>query len=350
MDRKFINSLSPSKIHYLTECKYRYVLNQNNYSGKKSVKVFNKNTFLGILMHLVLENYLSRKCNKEEYEQIWEEMLNLLSIEFNFDVSDIDLLKYHLPFYVVKKNILYKFITLYEWDIKGYILETEKEIKGGLVQGKADIIFDNKNEKKVRILDLKTGPITTFENGEKCQIKNSYKFQLLTYGYVYWLNGYKPENIRCILQGLSADQIEEIIFSTEDYQNHEDILKDLKTSINQSILENKELSLASPNPTRCIYCEYNYACLPLHESMKNDYSYTSLALIHHINSEKVDLESKVNILVNEGKLSIYKVPQIEYKTIIQLLNEGKIVFISGLYEQEQIGVKYWTKYTKMVSL
>jgi hypothetical protein len=350
MDTKFIESLSPSKIHFLTECKYRYVLNQNNFSSKKRIKVFNKNTFLGILMHLVLENYLKRKCVKEEFDQIWEEILNSLIIEFNIDASNVDLLKYHLPFYIVKKNILYRFIISYDWDIDGYILETEKEINGGLVQGKADIIFDNKHEKKVKIVDLKTGPTTTFVNGEIDQVKNSYKFQLLTYGYVYWLNGYKPENISCVLQGISNDQVIEMVFSNHDYQNHEIILKDLKTSINQSILEGEEASLAEPNSQGCIYCEFNYSCMPLHESINKEVNYTSLALIHQIYSETVDLDFKVNLIVNKGDLSIFKVPINIYNSIIQSINEGKIVFVSGLYEEKNISIKYWTRYTKLVIL
>lgn len=346
MTVKNIEYLSPSNIHYLYECKFRYILSQNNFSKDKQPKVFNKNTFLGILMHLVLENYLKRRCNKDDFQQIWDEMFNLLIDEYNIEISEIELIKYHLPFYQVKKNMLLRILNHYNFNLKGYELELEKDVFGGLVKGKADIIFDNKSEKKVRIVDFKTGPIFSYVNGESQSIKSSYKFQLLTYGYVYWLKGYTSENITCILQGLSKSQVEEMVFTNQDYQNHEKLLINLKTSINQSINKGLEDSLANPNPTGCIYCDYNHRCDPLRKSLSDKVEFPSLLVINYINAESFEIEFKVNIKINGDSQSIYNVPIKIYDTFAKLVKDGNPVFVTGLYFQENSTIKYWTKYTK----
>ncbi len=344
-----VDYLSPSKIHFINECKLRYVLTliDGNHKGSK---LFNNNTFLGILMHSVLEHFLKRQCSSEDYEGLWNELLNKMIHEYGIDTQDIEVIKYHLPYYDVKKNKLLQLLKTYNYDFPKFDFYLEKKITGGIISGTADIIFDNPAEKKVKIIDFKTGPIASYENAEKQGIKAGYLLQLITYGYVYWVDGYLPENINCALQGISDSEYEEIVFSQEDYKHHEDLLTGLKKDINYAIDEGKQDSLASPSSKACMYCEHSSSCTALHESMNGDINYPSLSLIHQINSEFDDVESKINIITNRGKVSIYKVPARKYNSVKQSIKNGRSVFVSGLYEEDHISIKYWTRYTQHTEL
>ena len=344
-----VDYLSPSKIYFVNECKFRYVLTFTDGRHQGS-KLFNKHTFMGILMHSVLEHYLKRQCSSEDYKDLWDDLLNKMIREYGIDTQDVDVIKYHLPYYEVKKNKLLQLLKSYNYDFPKFDLFLEKKITGGIVSGTADIIFDNLPEKKVKIIDFKTGPIASYENAEKQGIKAGYLLQLITYGYVYWLDGYLPENICCALQGISESEYEEIVFSQEDYMYHENLLTGLKNDINRAIREEKQDSLASPSSKVCMYCEHSSSCNTLHESINDEVNYPSLSLIHQINSEFNDVESKINIITNGGKVSIYKVPTRTYNAIKQVIKNGKSVFISGLHEEEQIGIKYWTRYTNYTQL
>jgi len=349
MTSRVVDYLSPSKIHFINECKLRYVLSLSS-GTNNGTKLFNKNTFLGILMHSVLEQYLIRKCSSDDYDRLWEELLKKMIKEYRIDIQDIDIIKYHLPYYEIKKNKLKQLLKDYCFDIPNFDLYLEKKISRGVVSGTADIIFDNKTEKKVKIIDFKTGPIATYENAEKQGIKEGYELQLKTYGYVYWRNGYLPEDITCVIQGISASECEEMVFTQEDYQNHQSLLTVLKNDINHALNKGKPDSLASPSPKACMYCDYSFSCLALHDSMNNEINYPSLSLIQQINSEFDDVESKINIITNEGKVTIYKIPISIYSSLKTSINLGKSVFVFGLYEQEQVRPKYWTKYTKYFEL
>ena len=69
-----VEFLSPSKIHFINECKLRYVLSLSD-GNRNGSKVFNKYVFLGILMHSVLEHYLISKKHLDipDYEKIWND-------------------------------------------------------------------------------------------------------------------------------------------------------------------------------------------------------------------------------------------------------------------------------------
>ena len=80
-----VDYLSPSKIHFIKECKLRYVLSLSS-GTNNGTKLFNKNTFLGILMHSVLEQYLIRKCSSDDYDRLWEEHLKNMIKEYKIIV------------------------------------------------------------------------------------------------------------------------------------------------------------------------------------------------------------------------------------------------------------------------
>jgi hypothetical protein len=344
-----IGYLSPSKIHFANGCKLRYALTLTD-TSQKGPKVFNKNTFLGILMHSVLEHYLKLECSVNDYESLWEELFSKMMNDYNVDIRDVEIIKYHLPYYEVKKNKLLILLKTKKFKIDGFELFLEKEIKGGIVRGTADIILENRKDKKVRIIDFKTGPIATYENAEKQTIKTGYSFQLITYGYVYWRDGYRAEDIICALQGPSQNEYEEVVFTQEQYENQEKLLFNIKSEINLSVKESNTDSLANPDPMTCKYCDYCSSCASLHNSMDLGTNYPSLTLVRQINSEFDDVETKINIITNGGQVSIYKMPRDVYRSIKQLIKVGKSVFINGLYEQHNANIKYWTRYTKFCAI
>ena len=102
----------------------------------------------------------------------------------------------------------------------------EKKISRGVVSGTADIIFDNKTEKKVKIIDFKTENSYLYENAEKQSVKEGYELQLKTYGYVYWSNGYLPEDITCVIRGfLSLNRRNGVARRLSESRDFVDVLK-----------------------------------------------------------------------------------------------------------------------------
>ena len=345
----FINYLSPSKIHFIHECKFRYVLSLSDINRNRT-KTFNRNTFLGILMHSVFEQYLKRKCSISDYEELWYELFTKMIIDYKIDKQDIDIIKYHLPYYEVKKNKLLELIKTFR-NINGFELFIEENIRGGIIRGKADIIYDNISEKKVRIIDFKTGPISNYENAIKQDVKGGYKLQLMTYGYIYWLKGYLSKNIICKIQGVSVSEYEEMVFSDEQYKKHEELLLGLKEDINKSHIQGKLEALATPSPKACIFCAYNSSCTALHNIMiNNKIDYPTLSLVNQINSEFDDFKSKINIIVKGGMISILKIPKKTYYFLKKTIKKGKSVFILGLFEEDKVGIKYWTRHTEHYEL
>jgi hypothetical protein len=79
-------------------------------------------------------------------------------------------------------------------------------------------------------------------------------------------------------------------------------------------------------------------------------NYPSLTLVRQINSEFDDVETKISIITNGGQVSIYKMPRDVYRSIKQLIKRGKSVFVTGLYEEDVVNIKYWTRYTCYVAL
>ena len=346
-----VEFLSPSKIHFINECKLRYVLSLSD-GNRNGSKVFNKYVFLGILMHSVLEHYLISKKQLDipDYEKIWNDNFNKMILEYDLENDDSDIIKYHLPYYEVKKNKLKLLLKTINYDVPKFDLLLEENIAGGIVRGKADIILDNPAEKKVKIIDFKTGPISSYENGEKQEIKIGYKDQLKTYGYVYWLHGYLPKNIRCALQGISHSEYEEMVFTDMDYQKHEIFLKNLKDDINQNIKNDNDDQLANPSAIGCRFCSHNVKCTTLHNTIASGENFLSLSFIHKSNCSFNDVECRLSIETEKGKISISKIPNDPFRCIKKIIQKGDSVFISGLYEEEHTGVKYWTRYTTYTSI
>lgn len=339
-----LDFLSPSKIHFINDCKFRYVssITQGSNSG---LKVFNSSSFLGVLMHSVLEKYVKRQYSRDEYEGLWNELMIKMLREYQIDIANIDNIKYHLPYYEIKKNKLYQLLESYNFNVTEYNLSIEKKLIGGVVKGTADIVFDNPLEKKVKIIDFKTGPIASYENAKRHKLKAGYKLQLLTYGYIYWLSGYRAENIICGLQGISICEYEEIIFSNEEYQRHEVFLKNLKKIVNNALRIQHPEILAKPNPKICMNCDNHMNCKPLHNEIKAGVNYPTLSLLNPDNSEFNDIDLGIKIIKPATRTMIKRIPINVYNSMKNIIANDGFVFISGLFEEDSVNVKYWTSHS-----
>ena len=105
--------LSPSKIQYIFDCKLRYVKGIRNFSGSAK-KIFNINSFFGILLHSLLEDFINSRFNIDDYNIKWDKALKKISLDYNVDFEGFNL-KYHLPYYYIKKGKMKEYFPTRSW-------------------------------------------------------------------------------------------------------------------------------------------------------------------------------------------------------------------------------------------
>lgn len=340
MNENSIKFLSPSKIHLINECGYRYLLSQIKRKDSPN-KTYSITTFLGILMHSVLELYISNRS--KPIELLWDfELDRMLDL---YDISYKRVFLYKLPYYDIKKSKFIQLLKEINFDISGYRVVSEQLLKSDLIKGKADIVYINEIEKKVKIIDLKSGPIYNLENGQKTEVKNSYLTQLLSYGYCYWKEGYEPNNISCALQGISKTEYFQLKFTSDDYNRHGDYLLRMKKKFNHSIRQGEEIELANPESSMCNYCEFNFQCRPLHDYLEKN-NHSSIFLVKDSYTQFFDNSSTINIAHNRTKNILQRIPNEIYRKIKDLVNQKKVVLLTGLYHDSHVDISYWTNFSR----
>jgi hypothetical protein len=340
---RLVDKLSPSKIDLIRRCKLRFIYGSIN--SKRSVKAFNKYSFLGTLMHAVLDDFIKTRYSLEDFEQKWDQVLTRLLISYEI-AEDIETIKYHLPYYYVKKKKLKNYFE-FLLPMLNSNTESEIEIKSTLISGLADIVIKNEEPKKITIIDFKSGPIRNIIDGTLAKIDESYKLQLLSYGLAFYLDGYEALDIECNLHSLSQDDMASFIFSIEDYVKHEEFLLKLKEDINRSIQNKAIEALANPIDSNCIYCEFVTSCNRLHETLLDgEVRFSSMVLVNEINCEFDDQNSRVNITTNGGIRSVHRIPDNTFLEIREIVNSGKMFLLTNLYQVLESNIQYWTKYTK----
>ena len=95
-----------------------------SYNGFK----YSIRTFLGILMHSVLNCYLKRKYSTDDYDRLWEELLKKMIKEYRIDIQDIDI---SITIYYEIKNKLKQLLKDYCFDIPNFDLYGEKNKSRG---------------------------------------------------------------------------------------------------------------------------------------------------------------------------------------------------------------------------
>ena len=315
-------------------------------SGKGgSKKVFNKYSFLGILIHGLLDSFLKNQWDLSQFDIYWEKLFKKGLAERG--ISDVDLpnIKYNLPYYIVKKNqALELFKSLEFW--QDCRIESEAELDGEIIYGSADIIEFDSLKNRIRITDLKTGPALNIVDGSLEGPKIPYLTQLKTYGLHYWTQGYSSGNIKLRLLELSGGQTKEFSFTESEYSNHLEYLHSLLSTLNSSIKSNNYDELASPNKDTCRFCPFNMSCGSLHYSLKSEVlEVNSFLILDEINTEFDDLNEKINITTGDGLKSLHRIPKEDYAIIKKEVQIGVEIFINGLYQVQDSNIKYWTKYT-----
>ena len=342
--------LSPSKIHFISQCKLRFVLSSKMIGESNRSKVFNQYSFLGILIHSVVEKFVKENIEINEFEDVWSYQLNNHIVAFNLNEELKSNLTYILPYYVIKKEKTRNYIAELFKDKKSN-LAAEVPVKGEFINGFADLIEDNKKSKIVKIIDLKTGPIWELSCGEIVKLKEGYRIQLLTYGTSYWENGYQANDITCTVQGLSLDERISLKFKPEEYEAHQNYLNNLLEEIKGVELSFNVDSLANPSVEACKYCEHTLTCSKLHNNINDDNMLDApFAIIDEINCEFDDLNSKINITTNEGVNSIHRIPINLYAIIKDKVRVGSTIFVRGLYVLSYSRIKYWTRHTDFKSI
>ncbi|BDS09567.1 PD-(D/E)XK nuclease family protein [Aureispira anguillae] len=70
-----IEKLSPSKINFIESCKLRYYNTLIQKPKAIEKKAFNKFSFLGTVIHNVIESYVNNNCIIDDFEQVWNDEL-----------------------------------------------------------------------------------------------------------------------------------------------------------------------------------------------------------------------------------------------------------------------------------
>lgn len=336
-----INKLSPSKIFFIDECKLRYAFSLIS-NKKEREKVFNKYSFIGILLHAVLEDYIKSPYSLNEFNLRWDKVYYTLLKEYN-QAENTEHLKYLLPYYIIKKNKLKGLLSqISKRNLEN--ISSEEEVSSTIVYGLADIV--EKNGSNIIITDFKTGPIWIFDKGRIIGIKKSYKVQLLTYSLVYWEKGYDADKIISCLKGLSDDEIFKMKFSEKDYLYHKKFLYNLKNEINKTLQNNNIQILASPMDSACKYCKYSYKCQALHQAIIEDINnFSSFVIIDKILCAFDDQNSKINITTNNGNKSVHRIPHDIFIELKDMISNGNKIFIAGVYAMSNTPICYWTRYS-----
>ena len=342
--------LSPSKIHFISQCKLRFILSSKKTEGTGRGPLFNKYSFLGILLHAVLEEFVNKDIEITDFESVWSRQLNSHIRKYNLVVDLKGNLIYQLPYYIIKKEKLRHYIIELQKNKNSY-LAAEVPIVENNIHGFADLIQEDKIEKKVSIIDLKTGPIWNIAKGEIIGLKEGYRIQLLTYGTAYWEKGYNARDISCSIRGLSEDEHISMVFTSEDYERNQKLLKKLKEEIEEVDLITESDSLASPAVESCKFCEYGLNCSALHKSVQvGALMEAPFAIIDEINCEFDDLNSKINITTNGGVTSIHRIPSQVFTEVKGIVKLGSSIFVQGLYVLSNTRIKYWTQHSSFRSL
>jgi hypothetical protein len=342
--------LSPSKIHFISQCKLRFILSSKKPNKTVYSPVFNIYSFLGILIHSVLEEFIRKDLKIAKFDYVWSRQLQSCIKKYSFDTYFKLNLTYQLPYYIIKKEKfrLYLIVLL---NNKNSNLAAEVPITGGYISGFVDLVEEDTLSQKVNIIDLKTGPIWELARGEIIGLKEGYRIQLLTYGTAYWEKGYLAQDITCTIRGLSEDEHISTTFTSEEYELHQKFLKKLKEEIEEASLTGNSDLLAFPTVTSCKYCEHGLSCSSLHKAVqKGTMLEAPFVIIDEINCEFDDSNSKINITTNGGVISIHRIPKelfIEIKDIVKL---GTSIFVQGLYVLSHTRIKYWTRYSNFKSI
>ncbi|WP_165732222.1 PD-(D/E)XK nuclease family protein [Polaribacter sp. 20A6] len=343
-----IEQISPSMLGAFEKCRLKFVLDSNARRGKGKTYEFNPNSFMGTLIHKVLENYYNETYDLKLFDRKWEASFLELSKKVHIDKKDVDVLeyiKYWVSSYYPKKLNTLKTLNNYALLTNG-IVYPEKKVRFKNVYGVVDLY--EISDDKIRITDFKTGIIFTVEDGVNVSVKETYIEQLKTYGYIiYNTEKVKAENIELVIKGLGNNEIFSFRCSEEEYITQGLKIDNLIKTTNQIINSESIDNLASPEPNICNFCDHLFKCNSLHQIIKSQpENWDRIVLLKSINVKFNSKDLSINIVVNDRTISIHNIPENDFTEIKKMNELGKEVLLTNLFQVYNSNIKRWSKLTR----
>lgn len=339
-----ISKVSPSKVGKIEKCPFQFHLDSKSSGGFR--RVFNPNTFLGIIVHKVIETYVKGPIDFN-FNSTWDQVFYEKGIQYSLNMNDPDevtFTKYHVPYYYPNKLKTQNLIENLNIDFNQKV-EAEKSIKGELIIGEIDL-FEESSDGKITITDFKSGNIYKYNGQFKNGVKEDHILQLKTYGLYFYLNGTKADDITTILQGLDIDCKESFKFSQDEYENHKNWIKTRIAELNDA---GNKSHLAQPAEETCRYCDHKEVCPKLHEQINNNpLDWESTAILNDINVSFQNENNSIDVLVNERKISILNIPDEIYIELLEHHNKGDKILIDRLLPKRNTSIRKWTRVTSFV--
>lgn len=333
------------------KCKLKFILDSNIKGASGYHHEFNINSFLGNLIHKVLETYYKEFYDLKLFDNKWEASLLEMSKYFKLEseVDVIEYIKYWVPNYYPKKINTLKILSSYTLLVEGVVFP-EKKVSFKNIYGIIDLY--EVSEDKIRITDFKTGTLFDTEDGINIGMQEAYIEQLKTYGYIiYNTKDVQAENIELVIKGLGNNEMYSFKCTHEQYVAQGLKIDKLINETNELIDLGRTNLLATPEPNICNFCNYHFECSSLHYSIRTRLKkWEKIVLLETINARFDIKELSINILVNDKTISIHNIPQKDF-LIIKKMNElGKEVLITQLFQVNNSSVKKWSKLTKYIEL
>ncbi len=323
----------------IEKCKLKFVLDSHVRRGKGRIYEFNPHSFMGELIHKVLENYYKEFYNFNEFDTKWDEALLEFCKKFKIEK---EYAQYWVPNYYPKKINTLKTIKNFTL-LGGNKVFPEEKVRFKNVRGIIDLFEVDENN--VRITDFKTGIIINILDGKNIGVKETYIEQLKTYGYIInKKKEIKADNIELVIKGLGNNELFSFMYSQEEYNIQglkiDHILNEINEVLNTGNLNN----LASPESSICNFCSHKFQCDALHDSIRNQPNkWDRIILLKTINVTFDSDKFAINILVNDRTKSIHNIPEEDFLEIKKMNENNQEVLISHLLQVDSSIIKRWSK-------
>lgn len=343
---KDLKKIGPSQFTYFEKCRYRFVLSRSSDPKIGASRTnFNRYTFLGVLIHEVIERYYKNEFELADYDDFWESIMVRMIDEVDFPPhvdNKKDFVKIWSPYYSIKKA--YTKNLLQDFELIGGDVEPEKLVESGHVKGRIDL-FERIND-RIRIVDFKTGLIFNYQGLRTKAPKKEYVDQLTLYGAAFAAQeNVEPSNITIVLRGLSESEFYSKQLTDQDCsqvgRRLESALKSTENAVQNGSLD----GLATPEPETCRYCEYIQMCKSVQDSVANDpVRWQNYIVLSSIDAEFNYEDLEITVIANDNEISISNIPIQSFNDLKMKIDEGKTLFLLGLYAGDAPSFRKWTQY------
>jgi len=325
-----MSRLSPSQYVSMKSCPHKSLLAES--FGKKPLLPISANSYVGTILHKMIELIESGAINSEEAfdirfdEEVTRTEDELISQGFGNLIPLRDMAKdFTMKKILVKDYLKTRYHGVKRESAVKYYPEKWLESKDKSICGRIDLIIESNGE--ISLFDFKTGAITQDildDDGESfSEIKMEYQEQMKIYAYLFFDSTGKIPS-RIALVDLNKKYFE-IPVSLPECKSIFDRAKELLSNINQSVRLN--IDTANPTLVNCKFCLYRPACNKYlmriaNNQIFNDVAGTLVQLLKFGNgSIAIFLETK------SGRIRISNLPA-SYGDTLSKLNGCKVAFFN----------------------